>query len=390
VIKMSQTTIVTCTSPVNIATIKYWGKRDEKLILPLNSSLSVTLNQDDLKTTTSAMVSPSFESDRLWLNGKEENVTSVRIQNVLSEIRKRATKNKDLKVHIVSENNFPTAAGLASSASGFCCLVFTLAQIYGVEGDLSGIARIGSGSACRSMFGGFAAWEMGKKDDGSDSIGVQIKPETHWPSLNILVLVVSDEKKGTSSTVGMQKTVETSELLKDRVTNIVPKRMLEMEEAIKKKDFQTFADLTMKDSDNFHDCCRDTKPPIIYMNDISRSICDIIHKYNKFSGKLKAGYTYDAGPNAVVFVEDENLVEFTSLILHYFPTKTVSDEKYFNKPDLLKKAREFKLDEKLLEAIGKDVHEDALRYILHTTSGPGPQVLNTDQHLIDEKTGLPK
>lgn len=127
--------LVTCSAGVNIAVIKYWGKRDEKLILPINSSLSATLSQDDLCTTTSILASPRLTEDRLWLNGKEAPIDGDRTQAVLREIRARAQavrrngkvaipgdKLRSYKVHIVSHNNFPTAAGLASSASGFATL----------------------------------------------------------------------------------------------------------------------------------------------------------------------------------------------------------------------------------------------------------------------------
>ncbi len=126
----------------NIAVIKYWGKRDEKLLLPINSSLSVTLSPIHMGTTTTAAASPEWEGDRLWLNGNEENVNSERVQNCLKAIRSRAGKDAPVGgVRIVSENNFPTAAGLASSASGYACLVAALGSLYNVEGDISSIAR---------------------------------------------------------------------------------------------------------------------------------------------------------------------------------------------------------------------------------------------------------
>jgi Diphosphomevalonate decarboxylase-like N-terminal domain len=99
-----------------------------------------------------------------------------------------------------------TAAGLASSASGFAPLVASLSTLYELlasPGDLSLIARQGSGSACRSLMGGFVAWKQGVKDDGSDSFAVQLTPREHWPDLHALIIVVSDDKKGTSFTAGM-------------------------------------------------------------------------------------------------------------------------------------------------------------------------------------------
>ncbi|KAG0365319.1 diphosphomevalonate decarboxylase, partial [Mortierella sp. AD032] len=173
----------TCTAPVNIAVVKYWGKRDTSLILPTNSSLSVTLSQDQLHSKTTIRASADFTSDRLWLNGHEESIEkNKRLVACLRETRAlRSTlesenaalpKLSQLKIHICSENNFPTAAGLASSASGYACLVYTLSKLFELPlnaSDLSVVARQGSGSACRSLFGGFVAWEMGEKADGSDS-----------------------------------------------------------------------------------------------------------------------------------------------------------------------------------------------------------------------------
>ncbi|KAN0007060.1 hypothetical protein ACTFIU_005254 [Dictyostelium citrinum] len=383
---------VTCTAPVNIAVIKYWGKRDEKIILPLNSSLSGTLHQDDLKTTTTIVASEDYTEDELYLNGKKEDINAVRYQNVLKVIRSRATKLMDKKhcVHIASINNFPTAAGLASSASGYCCLVFTLAQMYGVEGDISAIARLGSGSACRSMYGGFVKWEMGTKDDGSDSIAIQVQPESHWPDMNIIVLVVNDKKKETSSTDGMQKSAATSVMMKERCAVTVPNRMREIEEAINKKDFETFGDITMKDSDDFHEVCATTTPPIYYLNDTSRYIMNLIHRYNKLSGSIKCAYTFDAGPNACIYLPAENTTEVLSLFMKHFPGDDI--QTYYRGPkENIPSIENFKPSEKLASLYTPDTtFVNSLKYILHTKVGPGPQILSESESLIDNTTGLPK
>ncbi len=153
---------VTCTGPVNIAVIKYWGKRDGKLILPINASLSGTLDQDELCAKTSIMASSEFTGDRMWLNGEEQNMENPRLHKVLSKIRdlymrqaEAAGSPADMKewgLRICSENNFPTAAGLASSAAGYACLVFTLAKLYGIQGDISEVARLGSGMSVQWYF----------------------------------------------------------------------------------------------------------------------------------------------------------------------------------------------------------------------------------------------
>ena len=133
------------------------------------------------------------------------------------------------KLHICSENNFPTAAGLASSAAGYACFVYTLASVYGVEdAELSAIARMGSGSACRSIYGGFVHWRKGQREDGTDSIAVQIAPASHWPEMRTVILVVNDTKKKVSSSIGMSRAVLNSAILKYRASDVVPNRVTQI------------------------------------------------------------------------------------------------------------------------------------------------------------------
>lgn len=150
------------------------------------------------------------------------------------------------------------------------------------------------------------AWEMGEKSDGSDSVAVEVAPASHWPDMKAIVLVASAEKKDVSSTAGMQQTVASSTLFKERVQNTVPQRMKEMQGAIAEKDFAGFASLTMKDSNSFHATCLDTEPPIFYMNDTSRAAVRMVDMINEEAGKTIAAYTFDAGPNAVVYYLAEN------------------------------------------------------------------------------------
>ncbi|KAI0837422.1 Diphosphomevalonate decarboxylase [Hypoxylon sp. FL0890] len=308
------------TAPVNIAVVKYWGKRDPKLNLPTNSSLSVTLSQADLRTLTTATCSASYQGDdSLTLNGEPSDITGARTQACLRELRARRAaleaenpslpKLSTMPLRIVSENNFPTAAGLASSAAGFAALVRAIADLYELPSsptELSLIARQGSGSACRSLFGGYVAWRGGEQSDGLDSKAVEVAPASHWPNMRALILVVSAAKKGVSSTSGMQQTVATSDLFKGRVANVVPAHMEKMEAAIRDRDFVSFAEVTMKDSNSFHACCADTYPPIYYMNDVSRAAVRAVEAINEAAGKTVAAYTFDAGPNAVVYYLEEN------------------------------------------------------------------------------------
>lgn len=366
----------TATAPVNIATLKYWGKRETELNLPTNSSISVTLSQDDLRATTTSRASPDFtEHNALFLNGKQEALgkRSVKVINALRDLRRlveaanpSAAKLADMPLQIVSENNFPTAAGLASSAAGFAALVKSVALLYSLPqsaSELSVLARQGSGSACRSLFGGYVAWEMGSEPSGHDSRAVEIAPLEHWPQMRALVLVVSAEKKDVSSTSGMQVTVQTSSLFKHRVNFVVPERFKSMKTAILNRDFQLFADLTMRDSNQFHAVCLDSEPPIFYLNDISRAAIRTIEEINKKAGKTIAAYTFDAGPNCVVYYLEEDESE----VLNGF--------------NALQGTKGFPITASLPQSETKwaQILSTGIERVIATRVGPGPQQIA--QHL---------
>lgn len=220
---------ITAVSPINIALIKYWGKCDETEIIPINSSLSLTLNTDDLCSTTKVSLGGNFEKSELILNGKSEGF-SARIQRMLDfltdSIPEEGTKAWDkakgeeitiskedllkMKVYVESNNNFPTASGVASSSSGLSCLALCLNKVYGCQMDLgecSRLARLGSGSACRSLYGGFVIWDKGfditnwediknitperVAEASKNSKAIQVKDETHWTEdgSNIAVVI---------------------------------------------------------------------------------------------------------------------------------------------------------------------------------------------------------
>ncbi|AEY98585.1 FAGL232Cp [Eremothecium gossypii FDAG1] len=393
--------VASTTAPVNIATLKYWGKRDSVLNLPTNSSISVTLSQEDLRTLTSAATGPELAEDRLWLNGKPESLGNARTQQCLADLRalRRAleTEEPDLprmsewKLHIVSENNFPTAAGLASSAAGFAALVVAVAKLYGLPQDyseISKIARKGSGSACRSLYGGYVAWEMGAEADGSDSRAVQIADVEHWPEMRAAILVVSADRKDTPSTSGMQQTVHTSDLFKERVATVVPRRYGEMAAAIRARDFATFARLTMQDSNSFHATCLDSFPPIFYMNDTSRRIVKLCHLINEFYNETIVAYTFDAGPNAVLYYLAENEARLCGFLSAVFGAND-GWETTFSTEQRATFAAQF--DEcvrgKLATDLDDELHRGVARLIF-TKVGPGPQ--DTKSSLIDPETGLPR
>jgi diphosphomevalonate decarboxylase len=295
------------------------------------------------------------QSDRLWLNGEELSVEkSPRVMTVLREMRKRATRFGDSVVHIVSANSFPTAAGLASSAAGYAALTIVLADVFAVplNADLTTVARMGSGSACRSLYGGLVAWNAGKKTDGTDSVAVKIAPKSSW--LDITILVLNAEKKHTSSTSGMVRSVDTSALLGFRAKHVVSPRIEEMSKAYKSQDFQTFGTLMMRDSNQFHATCLDTYPPVFYLTDDSRKVINFVHALNEEAGCVRAAYTFDAGPNAVIFTQSKDTESF------------------------------FKDLEKFQQQ-----HQGVIQNILKTRIGDGPRKLDK-LSLIDPKTSLPK
>jgi len=330
-----------------------------------------------------------FEVSRRLLRPIPSSCGLIQIVDVVSQDKDSTLPQlSSYPLHIASENNFPTAAGLASSASGLSALIQTISTLYKLSqlgistSELSRIARQGSGSACRSMFGGYVGWEMGSNQDGSDSLAYEVSPVEHWDDLNALVLVVSDKKKGTASTVGMQRTVATSSLLQHRIKHVVPLRMKNMEQAIKSKDFDRFAKETIEDSNQFHAVCLDTSPPIFYLNDVSRSIIQLIEELNRSSLELgqgyKAAYTYDAGPNAVLYVQQKDVQLVLDTVLKYFPQQ---DRQGGGQVELPKGFNEGIIQKQELGAVSR---------IIHTKVGDGPRVLDTDKEGLLGQDGLPK
>ncbi|MGC8479674.1 MAG: diphosphomevalonate decarboxylase, partial [Candidatus Micrarchaeia archaeon] len=270
--------VFTSIATPNIAFIKYWGKRDYTgLNLPNNSSISMTLNEV-VKTKTSVVFSDTFKKDRFFLNGKEEELYGKVANEKLAYTGKIISKFRELSgikknVLVVTENNFPSSAGIASSASGAAALVFALNNALSLNMNnkaLSIMARQISGSACRSLFGGIVKWNKGNKPDGSDSYAKQIVDEKFWNLVDVLVIVDSKEKK-ISSSVGHEATVKTSTLYKTR-PKFAEAGVKIVEEAIIKKDIDMLSRAIMKDSNNMHATMTDTWPPILYLNDTSKEI----------------------------------------------------------------------------------------------------------------------
>ncbi len=295
----------TCLATSNTALVKYWGKRDKERNLPTNSSLSVTMDEQ-LKTVTTVEFSKAFKSDEVTLDGRRlQGEELSRAMDTIDYLRRLA--NVQLKAKVASENSFPTAAGLASSASGFAALTLAAAKALKLElppRQLSVVARMGSGSACRSLYGGFVEWKRGSLNDGSDSYSEQFLPETHWPELRNVVAVVEGGRKKIGSRKGMQLTVSTSDLYQRRLQQ-VPFRMQRVKEAVRQKNLGALLEETMKESNGMHAVMLDSYPPIIHLTDASRQIIDAVHEFNGALGDTAAGYTFDAGANAQIITTEK-------------------------------------------------------------------------------------
>ncbi|KAB8068725.1 GHMP kinase [Aspergillus leporis] len=385
----------TTTAPVNIAVIKYWGKRDATLNLPTNSSLSVTLSQRSLRTLTTASCSAKYPTaDELILNGKPQDIQSSKrtlaclsnLRSLRQELEAANPSLPKLSTHplrIVSENNFPTAAGLASSAAGFAALVRAVADLYQLPQsprDLSRIARQGSGSACRSLMGGYVAWRTGTLADGSDSLAEEVAPASHWPEMRALILVVSAEKKDVPSTEGMQTTVATSNLFATRAASVVPERMAAIETAIQNRDFPAFAEITMRDSNSFHATCLDSWPPIFYMNDVSRAAVRLVHDINNAVGRTVCAYTYDAGPNAVIYYLEKDSELVAGTVKAILGTGTEGWDGPFYEPLKDFTAPGVALDK--VDSRAVDMLKNGVSRVILTGVGEGPVSVN--DHLVSE------
>lgn len=296
-------------APSNIALIKYWGKRDTKLNLACNSSISMTLD-NSASTTTKVTFSEEFKADELILNGKNEFGKKLeRVKKHLDLIRSQV-KNKKLRglyAKVESTNSFPSGTGIASSASGFCALTLAACKALELEistKELSIIARRGSGSAARSFGSGFVVWHKGDRTDGKDSFSESFLPKEHWNELVDIITIVSSEEKKVGSREGMQQTVKTSRLFKERLKTIDTK-LEEIKQAIRKKDRERFFTLIMQDSDEMHATMRDTSPPLDYLNSTSHKIIDFVRKINISHKKKICAYTFDAGPNAHIITTKE-------------------------------------------------------------------------------------
>jgi diphosphomevalonate decarboxylase len=292
---------VTYEAPPNIALVKYWGVRDPARALPYNSSFSVTLA--DLRSRTTVRFDDALGADSVILNGKV--ATGGPRDGVVRFLdRVRALAEVDTRADVRSENNFPTATGLASSASGFAALAGAASRAAGLElseRELSRLARFGSGSACRSVFGGFVEWKAGRRTDGEDCYAESAYPADHWPELiDLVVLVREAPVKEVRSADAMQSSVRTSPYFAERQREI-PARLRRIRAAIGARKPAVLFPLIMEECDSFRRVCETSRPSLDYLTGTSRAVLEAVRGANRAAGTPVAAYTHDAGAHVHVF-----------------------------------------------------------------------------------------
>lgn len=274
----------------NIAFIKYWGNRDEKLRLPANPSIS--MNLDGLYTETTVTWSAARPVDELILNGKPETSAALdRVAAHLDVIRQRVSINDHAIVE--SNNNFPTGAGIASSAGAFAALTVAAVAAAGVqlsERELTTLARRGSGSASRSVPTGFVEWRTG--EGHAESYSESFAPPDHWDIIDVIA-VVSRAHKEIGSTAG-HRSATTSDLQAARVAG-AGERFETCKRAILDRDFASFAEVVEHDSNLMHAVMMTSRPPLFYWLPPSLTIMERVRQWR--ADGLQVCYTLDAGPN---------------------------------------------------------------------------------------------
>ncbi|MHB1946672.1 MAG: diphosphomevalonate decarboxylase [Gammaproteobacteria bacterium] len=300
-------------APSNIALCKYWGKRNQELNLPMTSSLSISL---DNKGATAELRLNNNSSDSIILNGNKVELFSSfakRLIEFLNLFRKNSAPHFD--IHI--QSNIPVAAGMASSACGFASIVQALNKLFCwelSEHELSILARLGSGSACRSLWQGFVEWHVGMREDGMDSHGIAIP--TQWPELCVGLLILSEKEKGLGSREAMQRTITTSPLYSawpDKVNHDLSL----LKQAITVQDFKLLGQTAESNAITMHATMLSAWPPIMYFMPETVAAMHQIWKL-RHDGVL-IYFTQDAGPNLKLLFLEKDL----STIREQFPNLDV-------------------------------------------------------------------
>jgi diphosphomevalonate decarboxylase len=307
----------------NIAFIKYWGVDDERINLPQTSSISMTLAAAHTTTTvqwssewgseespvakhSSAQANTGQDKtlqDEIVIDGRIlTGEAGARIVHHLDRIR--AIAGTDQRARVVSCNNFPMASGIASSASGFAALTVAAFQALSMDLDdsqLSALARLGSGSASRSLFGGFVQWDRGV--DHETSVARQLFPPEHWELYDLVAIVSSAEKRVSSE--GGHRIAPTSPLNRGRVEH-VEKLLPVVQQAIADRDLKTLGEAVEWDALAMHAVMQTGKPSLLYWQPGTLEVLHAIRRWREEDG-IEGYFTIDAGPNVHVLCEAQHL-----------------------------------------------------------------------------------
>jgi diphosphomevalonate decarboxylase len=275
----------------NFALIKYWGKADARLNVPAVGSISITL--DRLFTETTVELVPGAARDELILDGKRRDEDLPKISACLDLLRRKAGFTP--RVRVVSRNNFPTGAGLASSASGFAALVRAAESAFGLSlspRERSIVARQGSGSAARSIFGGFVEMHAGTAADGSDSFAEPLLDGAEWP-LEVVIAVTAKGEKEIGSRSGMTRSATSSPYYAAWVAE-QPPDLAAAKTAIRARDFAMLAELAEHNCLKMHAAAMAARPPLVYWNGATVECLHAVRRLR--AGGVPVFFTIDAGP----------------------------------------------------------------------------------------------
>lgn len=293
----------------NIAFVKYWGKRNIDRNVPAAGSVSMTL--DGLETRTSVEFSEALAADSLQLDGEPvgSGETLQRVESFLDLVRRRAGIERAAQVE--TRNNFPTAGGLASSASGFAALARAATEAAGVdlnERELSALARRGSGSAARSVFGGFVRMEVGEEGEGA--AGFQIAEADYW-DLRCLIAETAEGPKRVGSTEGMLHTERTSPYYDAWIDSVGPD-VDDAVSAIRDRNFGALAEVAERSCLRMHAAAMGSDPGLLYWNGTT---VELIHRVRAArEGGVDAFFSIDAGPHVKIFCEPSDEADTVSLV----------------------------------------------------------------------------
>lgn len=275
----------------NIALIKYWGKEDLELNLPATGSLSLTL--DVFPTTTTVQASETGRDEIVFNGDRADDRTAARIGAFLDLARSHAGGGGP--VQITTANAGPTGAGLASSSSGFAALAAAVSAHLGLSlrpQALSRLARRGSGSASRSIFGGLALWPT-----GTDETSVAQPVDDHGLELAIVIVLIDDRAKSTSSRDGMQETRRSSPYHHAWIEQST-RDLHRARDAVARGDFDALGEVAEHNALAMHASMMATRPPIIYFRPGTLEVLDHVRDLRRANISVYA--TIDAGPNVKV------------------------------------------------------------------------------------------